>query len=145
MILFGVDFLQVYFNEFLISDETELLQLDKIYELLSTTYWAYNRSKEIISKSIENSLCFGVYKDNVQIGFARCVTDYCVIFWLCDVIIDEHYRNMGIGKKLIECVIKHEELKNLRGVLSSNIQHRKFYEQFGFETKSSFMFKPSIE
>lgn len=135
--------MQKYYKEFLISDEKKLLQLDRIYDLLSTTYWAYNRDKEIISKSIENSLCFGVYKDDIQIGFSRCVTDYCVIFWLCDVIIDEHYRNLGIGTKMIECLLAHEKLENLRGILTANTEHRKFYEKFGFESKASFMFRPN--
>lgn len=135
--------MRMYFNDYLISDEKELLQLDKIYQLLSTTYWAYNRDKKTIQESIDNSICFGVFKNNVQIGFARCVTDYSVIYWLCDVIIEDNYRGNGIGKKLIECVVTHEKLKNLRGILSSNDKHRKFYEQFGFEHKTSFMFKSS--
>lgn len=132
-----------YFKGFLYSDEKELLQLNKVYEMLSKTYWAYNREINIIEKSIENSLCFGVYKDNVQIGFARCVTDHSVIYWLCDVVIDENYRNQGLGKKLVEYIVQHHTLKNLRGILTSSPQHQKLYSQFGFEPKTSFMFKPN--
>lgn len=132
-----------YYNGFLFSDEKELLQFERVYELLSTTHWASKRELSIIRKSINNSLCFGVYKDNTQVGFARCVTDYAVIFWLCDVIIDEKYRKQGLGRKLIQCVVEHEALKDLRGILTSNPQHQAFYSQFGFEPRKSFMFKPN--
>lgn len=132
--------MHIYYKDFLFSDESELLQLDRIHKLLSTTYWASNRELSTIQKSIKNSLCFGVYKNNRQIGFARCVTDYAVIFWLCDVIIDENYRNLGLGRKLVECVVQHELLKDLRGILTTK-NHKELYEQFGFKTQSSFMFK----
>lgn len=132
-----------YYNGFLFSDEKDLLQLDRIHELLSTTYWASKRELGTIRESVKNSLCFGVYKDNRQVGFARCVTDYAVIFWLCDVIIDEPYRKQGLGRKLVQCVVDHESLKDLRGILTSNPHHRAFYAQFGFESKTSFMFKPN--
>lgn len=133
-----------YYNDYLFSDEKELLQLDKIYELLSTTYWASKRTLATIQKSINNSLCFGVYKDGLQIGFARCVTDYAVIFWLCDVIIDERYRNQGLGQKLIQYIVQHEKLKNLRGILTTK-DHQGLYAQFGFKSRTSFMFKPNNE
>lgn len=132
-----------YYKDFLISDEKELLQVNRVYELLSTTYWAATRDIDTILMSIDNSLCFGVYKDNMQIGFARCVTDYAVIFWLCDVIIDKNFRNLGVGRKLVQCVVQHEKLKNLRGILTTSTHHQAFYAQFGFEPKTSFMFKPN--
>ncbi len=132
-----------YYNGFLISDEKDLLQLERIHELLSSTYWAASRDIDTIQKSINNSLCFGVYKDDVQIGFARCVTDYAVIFWLCDVIIHKDFRKQGLGRKLVEQVILHEKLKDLRGILTTNTHHQAFYAQYGFEPKTSFMFKPN--
>ena len=134
--------MRCYFNGFLISDEKELLQLDRIHQLLSTTYWASKRDVVTIKESIKNSLCFGVYKDDYQVGFARCVTDYAVIFWLCDVIIDEHFRHQGLGKKLVECIVYHEKLKDLRGILTSK-NHQQLYSQYGFKSESSFMFKPN--
>lgn len=130
------------YNGFIFSDEKELLQIDRIHEMLSKTYWARTRGLDTIRVSISNSLCFGVYNDNVQIGFARCVTDYAVIFWLCDVIIDEEFRKQGLGRHLIQCVVQHDALKDLRGILTSNSHHQAFYAQFGFEPKTSFMFKP---
>jgi ribosomal protein S18 acetylase RimI-like enzyme len=124
--------MNMYFGEFLISDDNNLVQLDRVYEMLSNTYWANNRSQEAIKKSIENSLCFGVYKDNIQIGFARCVTDYAVLYYLCDVTIDEKYRGQGLGKALMKCITEHELLVPLLGLLGTE-NAQGLYEQFGFK------------
>jgi hypothetical protein len=77
------------FNDYLISNDKELLSLDKIHGFLSRSYWAGNRPVETIKKSIEHSDCFGIYLNGEKVGFARIVTDYSVMYWLCDVIIDE--------------------------------------------------------
>lgn len=124
--------MNMYFREFLISDDSNLIQLDCVCEMLSNTYWANNRSQEAIKKSIENSLCFGVYKDNIQIGFARCVTDYAVLYYLCDVTIDKKYRGQGLGKALMKCITEHELLVPLLGLLGTE-NAQGLYEQFGFK------------
>jgi predicted GNAT family N-acyltransferase len=121
----------INYNGYLISNDKKLLQTDKICELLSKSYWAKDRPKDKIEASIENSVCFGVYLNNKQVGFARVVTDYAVIYWLCDVIIDEHHRKKGLGKKLIEAIINNSELKNLAGILATMDAHG-LYEQYGF-------------
>ena len=118
-------------NDILISDDKSRLQLDRICALLATTYWAQNRSRETIQTAIANSLCFGVYHNGEQIGFARCVTDGATVYWLADVIIDEHHRGKGIGKALIQAVVGHERLKNLTGILGTKDAHG-LYEQYGF-------------
>jgi GNAT superfamily N-acetyltransferase len=128
-------------NGFLISDDKELLQIDSVTELLHTTHWARNRSESIILESIKNSICFGVYFENKQIGFARCVTDYCTVYWLCDVIIDEKYRGQGLGKALIHHIVEHKDLKSLMGILSSR-DAKGLYEKYGFKLSTNgFMLK----
>ena len=119
-----------YYNGFVFSDDKNLLQIESVEKLLSTTYWAAKRSRSAIEKSINNSLCFGVYKDEKQIGFARCVTDYAVIYWLCDVVIDADYRGIGIGSHLVESIVNDERLVNLRAILASS-SHQSFYLKFG--------------
>jgi len=129
------------YNEYLISDDKSLIQTERVCELLKKTYWAENRSIDIIKKSIENSLCFGIYKNDLLIGFARCVTDYSVMYWLCDVIIDEKYRGQGLGKALMKAITEHEDLKFLRGNLATKDAHG-LYEQYGFKhDKDTFMRK----
>jgi GNAT superfamily N-acetyltransferase len=122
---------EVYYNDFLISNDKKLLSLDKICEFLSRSYWSKNRSREKIIKSIEYSECYGIYFQNEQVGFARLVTDHAVMYWLCDVIIDEKYRKKGLGKKLIEVLVNNEELKDLTGILGTMDAHS-LYEKYGF-------------
>jgi GNAT superfamily N-acetyltransferase len=119
-------------GEYLFSDNRELLSLETICGFLKRSYWAGQRSREVIAKSIEHSLCYGVYHQGRQIGFARVVTDHAVIYWLCDVFIDEVHRGLGLGKKLITFVVESDELKGLTGILGTRDAH-KLYEQFGFE------------
>ncbi len=96
--------MDIDFGEYRFSDNKNLISKDKVCELLKTTYWANNRKSEITKKAIENSICIGIYLDKEMIGFARIVTDYATMYWLCDVIIEEKHRKKGLGKKLIESI-----------------------------------------
>jgi GNAT superfamily N-acetyltransferase len=127
--------------ECIISKDKKLLQIDRICELLKMTYWANKRKKETILKSIENSICYGVYCDNVQVGFARVITDYATNFYICDVIVDENFRKRGFGKKLIKEICRDNNGESLLGLLITEDAHS-LYEKFGFEKDSeSFMLK----
>ena len=125
--------METVFMDFLISDDKSKLQIESICKLLNSSYWAENRPRSIIEKSIENSICFGVYKDGNQIGFARCVTDYSTMYWLADVVIDIDYRKKGLGKVLTDAIVNHEQLKGCFGVLATKDAHG-LYEQYGFKT-----------
>jgi len=133
---------------FLISTDKSLLSLDTIYDfLVNRSYWAKGRTREQIGRSIENSMCFGVYEDGRQVGFARVVTDYSVMYWLCDVFIDEDYRRRGLGKLLVEFAVNHPELKELNGILATK-DAQGLYEKYGFaeppKGTSTFMGKRKI-
>lgn len=121
-------------NKFYISTDKDKLDVKLIlYFLNNDSYWAKGRSIETIQKSIENSLCFGIYKDSQQIGFARVVTDYSVFAWILDVFILKEFREQGLGVKLMESIMNHEELQNLqRWGLATDDAHG-LYEKFGFE------------
>ena len=116
----------------IIKNDTEY-NLDDLTKLLNTSYWAKNRKKETVKKTVENSLCYFAYDTNKNklIGFARAITDYTTNYYLCDVIVDKEYRGEEIGKKLVETLINDENLINLRGLLSKK-ETKKFYEKFGF-------------
>jgi GNAT superfamily N-acetyltransferase len=118
-------------EEYSISNEKSLLSHQKIQELLAKSYWASTRPLETIESSIKNSLCYGVYHNGNQVGFARVVTDYATVYWLCDVLIDEEYRGKSLGKMLIESIVQSDELKGLRGILRTRDAHG-LYEQYGF-------------
>jgi GNAT superfamily N-acetyltransferase len=117
-----------------------MLDIGLIYNFLSAkSYWAQGRSFNIVKKSIEQSLCFGVYIEipQQQVGFARVVTNYVTFAWLCDVFIIESHRGQGIGKWLLEYIASYPDLKGLhRFVLATRDAHE-FYKNFGFENLSN--------
>ncbi len=120
-----------------ISTNKEKLDIDLIYNYLSKeSYWAKGRELETIKRSIEHSLCFGVYLDSHQIGFARVVSDFAVFAWLLDVFILEKHQGKGYGKKLMAAIMEHKDLQNLqRWGLGTDDAHG-LYEQFGFKPLS---------
>jgi GNAT superfamily N-acetyltransferase len=99
--------------------------------LQSDAYWAGGRSEETIKKSIENSICFGVYLEGRQIGFARAVTDMAVVFYLADFFILPAYQRTGIGGRLMDYILACSELQDMRGILTTQTAHG-FYQKFGF-------------
>lgn len=118
----------------IISTDRNRLDIQMIHQFLNErSYWAKGRSLETIRKSIENSLCFGVYDvSGKQLGFARVATDYAVFGWLMDVFILEEYRGQGLGKLLIEAVTGHSALKNIRRLGLGTADAHGLYEQYGF-------------
>lgn len=131
---------RIYFDDYYISDDVNLLDMQTIKRFLSSSYWANRRTSETIEKSIKNSVCYGVYHENKQIGFARIVTDHATMYWLSDVFIDEDYRGQGIGKKLIEIITTMSEWKDLMGVLGTKDAHE-LYTQYDFESDTERMMR----
>lgn len=124
------------FNEYFITDRKELLQIDVIINLLNTTYWGKTWSQERIERSINNSVCFGVFFGKRQIAYARCVTDFSTMYWLCDVIVEEEFRKKGIASALIQYIVNHNSFKGLMGILSSN-HSKELYKKFGFKLSTN--------
>lgn len=119
-------------DKFTISTDPARLDMDAICDFLTRAYWADTRPCERTERAIQNSLVFGVYDGNRQIGVARVVTDYSIFAYLCDVFIHEDYRTHGLGKWLIQTIMEHPDLKEMRRwVLVTNDAHR-LYKQFGF-------------
>lgn len=119
-------------GEYLISNDLEKMDTDALYKLLSKSYWASDRSKEVIVKSMQHSLCFGLFDRGEQIGFARVITDNVVFAWVCDVIIHPNYRGKGLGKWLLSCMLEHPYLQVKTFGLFTKDAH-KFYEQYNFK------------
>ena len=124
--------LETHRDPFTISTDPARLNLDAICDFLKRAYWANTRPRERTGRAIQNSLVFGVYDGTRQIGLARVVSDYAVFAYLCDVFIHEDYRAHGLGKWLIQTVIEHPDLRDVRRwVLVTNDAHG-LYKQFGF-------------
>jgi GNAT superfamily N-acetyltransferase len=124
---------------YLISTDEARLDLELIHEFLShSTYWAEGRPLAVVQKSIENSLCFGVYTGAQQVGFARVVTDRATFAWLCDLFVVEAYRGQGLGKWLVECIVAHPDLQTLRiFLLATRDAHELYRRHGGFEEISA--------
>ena len=116
-----------------ISTDKEKLDIRAIHSYLANeSYWAKGRTLETVQRSIENSLCFGVYLENRQVGFARVITDYAVFAWLLDVFILPEYQGNGYGKKLVEAIMTHNNLQGLRRWGLGTDDAHGLYKQFGF-------------
>lgn len=120
-----------------VTDDKQQIKSADVERLFKQTYWANQRTKEVIQRSIDNSLCYGVFdlEKDTLIGFARAVTDYATIFYLADVIVDEAYRGKGIGKVLVETVIEDDRLIGLKSLLLTKDAH-KLYEKYGYSSAS---------
>ncbi len=118
---------------YILNSEQNELQVDVIHSLLTNSYWSKGIPQETVSKAIKNSLCFGIYSQKKQIGFARVVSDYATFAWLCDVIIDEKYRGHGLSKELVKLVLNHPNLKGLRRICLATKDAHALYEKFNFK------------
>lgn len=124
-----------YNNEqYRITTHKSQLDLNFIHHWLSeSSYWAQGRSRDIVETAIENSVCFGVFDGEQQIGFARLVTDHATFAWLCDVFIAESHRGRGLGKWLIQCVTAYtdETGSRLRTLLLATRDAHGLYRDYG--------------
>ncbi|MBA4549085.1 MULTISPECIES: GNAT family N-acetyltransferase [Thermoactinomyces] len=127
-----------------ISDQKDLLDVDAVCRLLQTTYWAGHRTKETIVKSMENSLCFGVYGEEGQVGFMRVVTDYATFSWICDVIIHPDHRRQGLAKWMLKFLLSHEAVRDTSMILATRDAHG-LYERFGFKREELMRRKKSVD
>jgi hypothetical protein len=120
-------------EDFTVITDKKQLSIEAIRKMLNDeSYWARDRSLAQISKSIETSLCFGLFDKNDQIGFARVVTDGVTMFYLCDVIITEKTRGNGLGRMLLDAVFSNDEIQGLFGMLMTKSAH-KLYRLYGFK------------
>ncbi len=125
-------FFESHHDNFLISTDPTLLDVDAICDFLTRAYWAQGRPRERTERAIKNSLVFGVYEGSRQIGVARVISDYSIFAYLCDVFIHEDYRGHGLGKWLMQTIFSHPDLKDIRRwVLVTNDAHG-LYKQYGF-------------
>src|SRR4051794_35096635 len=97
-----------------ISSDPARIDISLVHDFLSSSYWAKGRSREVVERSIEHSLCFGVYENGGQIAFARVITDRAVFAYLADVFVVPEHRGRGIASLLLEAILAHPELEGIR-------------------------------
>ncbi len=116
-----------------VSTDARRLDLDVIHGFLSqSSYWAEGIPRETLERSVRNSLVFGVYEDDRQVGFARVVTDRATYAYLADVFVLESHRGRGLSKWLLECVLAHPDLQGLRRWHLATRDAHGLYAQYGF-------------
>ncbi|MDH5378890.1 MAG: GNAT family N-acetyltransferase [Gammaproteobacteria bacterium] len=116
-----------------ISCDKKELDLDVIHSYLTRSYWCAGVSREIVERSIDNSLCFGLFEDHKQIGFARMISDYSTFGYLSDVFILEEHQGKGLGKWLMACIKEHPDLQNMRRLLLATRDAHGLYSQYGYK------------
>ena len=121
-------------GEFVISDDASRLDFAVIHHYLAhESYWAVGRTRETVEKSFAHSHPFGIYRGAEQVGWARVVTDYATFAWLADVYIIAAWRGRGLAKALMEFIIGHPELQNMRRWLLATKDAHGLYRQYGFD------------
>ena len=120
-------------DEFLVSTDPKRLDLGVIHGFLTNSYWAKGIPREVVARSNEHSLCFGVYDGcGVQVGFARVISDFSTVAYIGDVFVLESHRGRGLGKWLMECITQHPALQNLRRWMLTTRDAHGLYSQVGF-------------
>jgi GNAT superfamily N-acetyltransferase len=120
-------------GEFVISTDRTRLDLDAIHGFLTNCYWAKGIPREVVARSVERSLCFGVYDGSgAQVGFARVISDFATIAYVGDVFVLDTHRGRGLGKWLMESITHHPALQDLRRWILTTRDAHGLYAQVGF-------------
>jgi len=120
-------------GEYTISTDNKRLDIQRIHDFVSNqSYWAQGRALETVQRALDNSLNFGLYKNNQLIGFARVVTDYATFAWIADVFVLQEHRGLGLSKWLMEVILSHSELQGFRRWVLATKDAHSLYARFGF-------------
>ena len=119
---------------YLVSDDPARLQLAVVHQALARSYWAAGIPRELVARSISNSLCLGLYRepDARQVGFARAITDRATFAYVSDVFVLEEERAQGLGRFLVECLQAHPELQGLRRWMLVTRDAQRLYGRLGW-------------
>ncbi len=117
-----------------ISTDPSRLDRSLIARFLAGSYWAKGIPREVVDRSIEGSLCFGLYQGKEQIGFARVITDYATFAYLADVFVMEKSRGEGLGIWMMEVIMGHPRLQKLRRWMLATRDAHGLYEKFGWRS-----------
>lgn len=128
-----MEIIQVQADEFVISTDRDRLDVPLIHSFLcNDSYWAKGIPRSTVERSLQHSLCFGIYRADQQTGFARVITDYTTFAYLADVFIVPAYRGRGLSKWLVKTILGHPELQGLRRWMLATTDAHGLYKQFGF-------------
>ena len=128
-----MEIIEINFGEYIITTDKSKMDVAAIHEFLSKySGWSNNIPFESVKTAIDNSLNFGLFHYNRQIGFARVISDFATIAYLGDIYVLEHYRGQGLSKKLMDCVMTHPYLQGMRRWILLTSTANWLYEKYGF-------------
>jgi GNAT superfamily N-acetyltransferase len=120
-------------DDFVVSDDRSRLDRAAVRRFIAEeSYWAMGIPQGMMDKAIDNSLCFGLYRGDAQLGFARVVTDRATFGYLCDVFVESAHRGAGLGKWLVSCLLSHPDLQGLRRLSLMTRDAHELYTAHGF-------------
>ena len=119
-------------DDYVISTDKSRLDRALVQDFLSRSYWAKGIPREVVDQSIENSLCFGLYQGEKQVGFARVITDFATFAYLADVFVVKGSRGEGLGVRLMKVIMEHPRLQNLRRLMLATRDAHGLYAKFGW-------------
>lgn len=131
-------------DDYTVSDERDRLDMDVIHGFLTRSYWATGIKRERVQRAMDNSFCYGLYKGDTQIGFARVLSDLSAIAYLMDVFVLEEHRGKGLGQWLVKCLMDDPAFAPVRRWMLATHDAHTLYEKFGFgpyEPASDLMMK----
>ena len=123
-------------SEYQISTDARRFDLALIHDFLRSSYWAQDIPRDVVERAIENSLCFGAFIEERQVGFARVITDRATFAYLADVFVVPEHRGRGVAKLLLRMILAHPDLQGLRRMLLATKDAHGLYAPFGFEPLS---------
>lgn len=120
-------------GQFEVSTDPARVDLSVVHGFLTNSYWARGIPLETVRRSLQHSICFGVYKGKQQAGFARVITDRATFGYLADVFVLDEFRGNGLSRWLMQCIVEHPELQGLRRWCLVTRDAHGLYEKFGFK------------
>jgi GNAT superfamily N-acetyltransferase len=120
-------------GDYTISMDADRMDLRAIHAFLTESYWSPGIPIATVERAMANSLCFGLFRGQEQVGLARVITDKATFAYLADVYVLEAHRGQGLAKWLLQVIQAHPELQGLRRFMLATSDAHGLYGQFGFE------------
>ena len=120
-------------GDYVISTDRSRIDVAAVHAFLSQSYWSPGIPEDVIRRGIAGAICFGIYHERDQVGFARVITDQATYAYLADVYVLESHRGRGLAKWMMDVIMSHPSLQGLRRFALSTRDAHGLYAQFGFE------------
>lgn len=125
-------------GEFTVTTDPARIDVDVVHDYLARqSYWAQQIPRDVVERALANSMCFGLYREDAQIGLARVITDQATFAYLCDVFVLPEFQGHGLGTWLIQCVMEHPSLQGLRRFSLRTRDAHGLYRKFGFTEQAT--------